>query len=126
MLQKPKGVGRLFAVASLLEALTWAGLIVGMFLKYVSGTTELGVWLFGRLHGAAFLFYVGVTIIAARRFRWSWQSTGLALLAALPPLATLLLEKWFEGRGLLTDGTAVLGTSSESFDGSESVTSPDR
>jgi hypothetical protein len=42
-----------------------------MYFKYVAGTTEAGVWLFGRLHGAAFLLYVGVAIIAARRLRCS-------------------------------------------------------
>jgi integral membrane protein len=74
-----------------------------MFLKYVAGATELGVWLFGRLHGAAFLFYVAVAIIAARRLRWPWWGTSLALLAAIPPLVTFPLEVWFERRGFLTD-----------------------
>jgi integral membrane protein len=97
------GVGRLFAIASLIEALTWAGLLVGMFLKYIAGTTELGVWFFGRLHGAAFLFYLGVSIVAARRLRWPWWGTGLALLAAIPPLVTVPLERWFERRGFLID-----------------------
>ena len=77
-----------------------------MFFKYVAGTTELGVWWFGRLHGAAFLFYLAATIIAARRLRWPWWATSLALLAALPPLVTFPLEMWFERRGYLTDTTA--------------------
>lgn len=81
--------------------------MAGMFLKYGSGTTELGVWLFGRLHGAAFVLYVAATIIAARRFRWPWWGTSLALLAAIPPLATYPLERWFERRGFLTDATAI-------------------
>ncbi|WP_397420170.1 DUF3817 domain-containing protein [Pseudohongiella nitratireducens] len=40
---------------------------MGMFLKYATATTELGVWLFGRLHGAAFLFYVVIAILSTRR-----------------------------------------------------------
>jgi integral membrane protein len=102
------GIGRLFALASLIEALTWAGLLVGMYFKYIAGTTDFGVWLFGRLHGAAFLFYLVVTMLAARRLRWPWWGTALALLAALPPLVTVPLEMWFERRGFLTDAGAIL------------------
>lgn len=94
--------GRLFAIAALIEALTWAGLLIGMFLKYVTETTDLGVWLFGRLHGAAFVFYVVVTVIAAWRLRWPLWATTLAILAAIPPLVTLPLEIWFMRLGLLT------------------------
>ena len=43
--------GRLFAAAAFLEGLTWAGLLVGMWLKYGLEVTDTGVWLFGRLHG---------------------------------------------------------------------------
>ncbi|MEX0740597.1 MAG: DUF3817 domain-containing protein [Pseudohongiella sp.] len=96
------GTGRLFAIASLIEAATWAGLLIGMFLKYVTETTDLGVWLFGRLHGAAFVFYVVVTVIAAWRLRWPFWATTLAVLAAIPPLVTLPLEIWFMRLGLLT------------------------
>jgi hypothetical protein len=59
--------GKLFVIVALVEALTWTGLLVGMYLKYVSGTTDLGVWLFGRLHGLAFLAYVVVTVLAGSR-----------------------------------------------------------
>ena len=30
--------GRLFTVIALIEAMTWAGLLIGMFLKYVSNS----------------------------------------------------------------------------------------
>ncbi len=65
-------IGRLFALAAFFEGLTWAGLLVGMFLKYGLQSSELVVWVFGRLHGAAFLFYVAVSVIAALRLRWPW------------------------------------------------------
>jgi integral membrane protein len=94
-------IGKLFAVTALIEAFTWAGLLVGMYLKYGSGTTDLGVWLFGRLHGAAFLLYVAVAFVAGARLRWPMWALLLAVLAAIPPLATLPLELWFRRRGLL-------------------------
>jgi integral membrane protein len=100
----PTTMGRLFAIAALIEALTWAGLLTGMFLKYVTETTDLGVWLFGRLHGAAVIFYVVIAVLAAWRLRWPWWATVLAVLAAIPPLVTLPLEMWFLRRGLLTRG----------------------
>ena len=93
--------GRLFAIAAFAEGLTWAGLLVGMLLKYGTGTTDLGVWLFGRLHGAAFLFYVAVTLVSAVRLRWPWWASILALLTAAPPLVTVPLEMWFRRIGLL-------------------------
>src|SRR5690606_26401181 len=85
---------------------TWAGLLVGMLLKYGTGTTGLGVWLFGRLHGAAFLVYVVVAFIAGARLRWPMWALLLAVLAAIPPLATLPLEYWYRRRGLLAVGRA--------------------
>lgn len=93
--------GRLFAIAAFAEGLTWAGLLIGMLLKYGTGTTDLGVWLFGRLHGAAFLFYLAVTLVSAVRLRWPWWASTLALLAAAPPLVTVPLEMWFRRIGLL-------------------------
>ncbi len=93
--------GRLFAIAAFAEGLTWAGLLVGMLLKYGTQTTDWGVWVFGRLHGAAFLFYVIVTLLSAMRLRWPWWAWTLALLAAVPPLVTVPLEMWFRRIGLL-------------------------
>ena len=98
--------GRWFAIAAFIEAFTWAGLLVGMVLKYGTGTTDLGVWLFGRLHGAAFLFYLVVTLGVAHRLKWPLWAAVLALLAAIPPLVTWPLEVWFKRRGLLSDTSA--------------------
>ena len=94
--------GRLFAVAAFLEGFTWAGLLIGMFLKYGPMANELGVKIFGPLHGGAFLFYVVVTVLAALRLRWPWWATLLAVIAAVPPLVTVPLEMAFRRMGLLS------------------------
>ncbi|SBV37040.1 Inner membrane protein [uncultured Stenotrophomonas sp.] len=94
--------GKLFAAAAFIEGATWAGLLVGMLLKYGTQTTELGVWLFGRLHGLAFLLYVVASVYAGIRQRWPLWALLLALLAAVPPLVTVPLEWWFRRRGLLS------------------------
>ena len=98
-------VGRVFAVVAVVEAFTWAGLLVGMFLKYVTETTEAGVWLFGRLHGAAFVAYVVIALVAAVLLRWGWFRTLVALAAAVPPLTTLLAERGLRRTGHLSDPT---------------------
>lgn len=98
---RPSRLGRLFAIVAIVEAVTWTGLLVGMFLKYVTETTELGVFVFGRLHGAAFVLYVIVTAVAAIRLRWGWKPAILAGVAAIPPLATLPLEVGLRRRGYL-------------------------
>lgn len=95
--------GRIFSIVALLEAFTWAGLLLGMYLKYGSGTTDLGVWFFGRLHGAAFLLYVAVAFYAGARLRWRMWTLLLAVLAAIPPLVTLPLEIWYRRRGFLAN-----------------------
>ena len=95
--------GKLFAVAAFLEGLTWAGLLIGMWLKYGLQATDLGVWLFGRLHGGAFLFYLAVSLFTGVRLRWPGWALLLAVLAAIPPLVTVPLEMWFRRKGLLSD-----------------------
>jgi len=99
--RSPSPVGRTFAIVAFVEASTWAGLLVGMFLKYVTETTEMGVTIFGALHGGAFLVYVAATVVAARVLRWPWQVALAGLAAGVPPLATLPFEWWVRRAGLL-------------------------
>ncbi len=96
-------IGKAFVAIATIEAFTWAGLLIGMYLKYGSGTTDLGVWLFGRLHGLAFLAYIVIAVLAGHRLRWPLWAMLLALFAAIPPLLTLPLEIWFKRRGLLSE-----------------------
>ena len=70
------------------------GLLAGMFVKYVPRTTELGVQIFGPIHGGIFMAYVVVALLASRILRWSPGTTLLALVASVPPLVTV----WFERR----------------------------
>ena len=85
----PRSLFRGLAVA---EAITWALLLTGMFLKYVTETTELGVQVFGMVHGVVFIAYCLVTLLVATDQRWSLGRLALGLVAAVPPFATLLFE----------------------------------
>lgn len=100
---QPAGIGKLFSIIALLEGVTWAGLLIGMFLKYQTQTTDLGVTYFGMLHGIVFISYVVITVLAAVRLRWPLWAILVAVLAAVPPLVTIPMEIWFKRRGLLSD-----------------------
>ena len=73
----------LFRRVAVAEAITWALLLVGMFLKYVTGTTELGVRIFGMVHGIVFVAYCVTTVLVAVDQRWSLRRTALGLAAAV-------------------------------------------
>lgn len=94
-------IGRVFAVVAFVEAFTWAGLLVGMYVKYVPETTDEIVSVFGALHGGMLLVYIAVTVFAGFKLRWRWWETALALLASIPPLVTIIVEIWLRRRGKL-------------------------
>ena len=91
-----------FRAVAVIEAVTWAGLLVGMVFKYLVSGNETGVHVFGPLHGVAFLAYVAVSLLAARRFGWRPRTALLALAASIPPLATWPFEAWAERTGRLS------------------------
>ncbi|MBB3045279.1 MULTISPECIES: DUF3817 domain-containing protein [Nocardioides] len=102
---------RLFRRVAIAEAVTWALLLVGMFLKYVTETTELGVRIFGMAHGVVFVAYCLTTVVVAVDQRWSAGRALLGLAAAVPPFFTVLFDRYAEKRGAL--GTAWRLTASE-------------
>ncbi len=89
----------LFRRVAVAEAVTWALLLTGMFLKYVTETTELGVRVFGLLHGVVFVAYGLTAVVVAIDQRWSLGRTALGLLAAVPPFATVVFDLLAERRG---------------------------
>lgn len=105
---------RLFTVFATAEAVTWTMLLIGMFLKYVTETTEVGVRIGGMAHGIVFIAYVLVTVIVWVDQKWPAKQGGVALASAIPPLLTLWTERWLDRDGhlgsswrLRTKGAAV-------------------
>lgn len=92
---------RLYRLAAIAEAVTWTLLLLGMFAKYVTATTDVGVSIGGALHGFVFLVFCAATVIVAVDQRWTLRQTMLGLGAAIPPLATIPFERWAGRRGLL-------------------------
>ena len=97
----PRTVALAFRTVAVAEALSWVGLLAGMYVKYVPETSELGVQVFGPIHGAVFVAYVVVSLVAARVLGWSRGTTLLALAASIPPLATVVFERWARRTGRL-------------------------
>ncbi|MBD8868268.1 DUF3817 domain-containing protein [Nocardioides donggukensis] len=91
----------LFRRVAVTEAVTWALLLTGMVLKYGTGTTELGVRVFGMVHGVVFIGYCLVTVLLAVDQRWSFGRLVVGLAAAVPPFLTLWFERYAAARGLL-------------------------
>lgn len=113
----PQTLFRRFAVA---EAITWALLLAGMFFKYVTHTTDLGVRVFGMVHGIVFIAYCLVAVFVGVNQRWRVGTLLLGLLAAVPPFATILFERRMARTGRL-DGDWRLGRGGET-----PVTLPER
>ncbi|WP_104483582.1 DUF3817 domain-containing protein [Actinokineospora auranticolor] len=83
-----------FRAVAVIEAVSWVGLLLGMLVKYATDYGDLGVKVFGPIHGAVFVAYVVVTLVSSRQLGWNRWTTVWALVASVPPLATLLFERW--------------------------------
>ena len=97
----PRTVAIAFRTVAVAEAISWLGLLAGMFVKYVPETSEIGVQVFGPVHGGIFLLYVVLAVVAGRVLRWSPGTVLLALAASVPPLATVWFERWAARTGRL-------------------------
>ena len=94
-------LGRLRIVA-LAEALSWIGLLVGMYFKYL-GTprTEVGVHVFGPIHGGIFIAFVVAAFAAGIACSWRPTTWLWALLGSIVPLGSVIFLIWAERAGQL-------------------------
>ena len=103
----PTTLARAFRAVAIAEACSWTGLLIGMVFKYLVVFDEIGVRVFGPIHGALFVAYVIVTPLAARAFRWDRATLVLGLLASIPPLTTLWFERRASRRGVISYSSAI-------------------
>ncbi|MDR3662184.1 MAG: DUF3817 domain-containing protein [Mycobacterium sp.] len=99
------GVSRVagwFRLIAMAEAVSWIGLLIGMYFKYL-GTprTEIGVHIFGMVHGVVFLGFLVTGVLVGRAVRWSLVTWVLAGLASIVPLASVIFLRWAERGGAL-------------------------
>ncbi|WP_280298420.1 DUF3817 domain-containing protein [Nocardia neocaledoniensis] len=91
-----------FRFLAVLEALSWIGLLTGMAFKYLPAEgNEIGVKIFGPVHGVIFVLFVITALLTARELNWSWKTTVLALASSIPPLFTVIFEVWAVRTGQL-------------------------
>jgi integral membrane protein len=92
-----------FRLVANLEALSWAGLLIGMLFKYLLAPHgELGhtlVSVFGMAHGVLVMVYVALGATVALRLGWRVPTAALALAATIPPFATLAFDRFASSRG---------------------------
>lgn len=94
----PRTIFRAIAFA---ESVSWAGLLVGIYLKRVAETTEVGVTVMGPIHGVIVLTYLVVVFYSRRTFGWNARTALMAASASVPPFATVVFEVWADRRNLL-------------------------
>ena len=95
-------VGR-FRILALAEALSWAGLLLGMFFKYVVVQNEIGVKIFGPIHGFVFVAFILVTLMTKEPLKWDARTLVLGLLSSIPPFGTVVFERWANRTGRLSE-----------------------
>ncbi|WKG01897.1 DUF3817 domain-containing protein [Mycolicibacterium sp. HK-90] len=84
-----------FRLIALAEALSWAGLLVGMYFKYLgSPRTEIGVKVFGPIHGGIFVAFVIAAVLVGLARKWDVVTWILALLASIVPLGSVIFVIW--------------------------------
>ena len=91
-----------FRLIALAEAVSWVGLLIGMYFKYV-GTprTEIGVKVFGMTHGLIFIAFVVAGLFVGIAFKWAARTWLLALLASIVPLCSVIFLIWADKNGRL-------------------------
>ena len=107
-----RSVAGWFRLIALLEAVSWVGLLVGMYFKYLrSPRTEVGVKVFGMAHGLIFIAFVVSGLLVGIASKWAAGTWLLALLASIVPLCSVIFLIWADrtGRIGVATGPATLG-----------------
>ena len=89
-----------FRLIAMAEAVTWVGLLIGMYFKYL-GTprTEVGVKVFGMAHGLVFIAFVVAGLLVGMAVKWTLGTWLLALLASIVPLCSVIFLIWADRTG---------------------------
>jgi len=95
-----RSVAGWFRLVALLEAVSWVGLLAGMYFKYLaSERTEIGVKVFGMAHGVIFIGFVAAALLAGIAFKWTIGTWLLAAIASIVPLGSVIFLIWADRTG---------------------------
>jgi integral membrane protein len=102
-LRSPVGWFRLIALA---EAVSWVGLLIGMYFKYLGEPrTEIGVKIFGMAHGLIFVGFVVAGLLTGIALKWAAGTWLLALLGSIVPLCSVIFLIWADRTGRMGSPT---------------------
>jgi integral membrane protein len=91
-----------FKIVAFAEAVSWVGLLVGMYFKYLATSrTEVGVKIFGMAHGLVFIAFIVTAVLVGLAFAWSASTWFSALLGSIVPLGSVIFLIWAERTGRL-------------------------
>ena len=89
-----------FRLIAFAEALSWAGLLIGMYFKYLgSPRTEVGVKIFGPVHGGIFIGFLVAALLVGMAVKWGVGTWLLALLGSIVPLGSVIFLIWADRSG---------------------------
>src|SRR3954451_24814560 len=78
-----KGLVKTFRAAAIAEAVTWAGLLIGMFFKYIVVKNQFGVQVFGPTHGFVMGFYIITVFLVKPELPWGRRELAIGLAASV-------------------------------------------
>jgi integral membrane protein len=105
---KKNTVAGWFRLIAFAEAVSWAGLLIGMYFKYLgSPQTEVGVKVFGPIHGGIFIAFVVVALLVGIAVKWGAKTWLLALLGSIVPLGSVIFLMWADRTGRMGAASAV-------------------
>jgi integral membrane protein len=101
-----RSVAGWFRLIAIAEALSWAGLLVGMYFKYAATPqTEIGVKIFGPIHGGVFMAFLAAALLVGISRKWNIVTWVLALLGSIVPLGSVIFVMWADRTGKLSRAT---------------------
>lgn len=99
-----------FRVIAFAEAVSWAGLLIGMYFKYLgSPPTEIGVKVFGPVHGGIFIAFLVAAAVVGIAVKWSLGTWLLALLGSIVPLGSVMFLIWADRTGRMGSESVGVG-----------------
>jgi integral membrane protein len=106
-----RGAAGWLRLVGLLEALSWVGLLLGMYFKYLgTPSTEVGVKIFGPIHGGVFVAFLVTAVIAGFTLKWRVTTWLLAGVASIVPLGTVIFLIWADRTGRMGgDAVSAIG-----------------
>ncbi|MGE2732879.1 DUF3817 domain-containing protein [Mycolicibacterium vaccae] len=101
-----------FRLVAFAEALSWIGLLAGMYFKHLASPgTEIGVKIFGPIHGGVFVAFIVAAYFAGISLQWRPVTWLLALLGSIVPLGSVIFLMWADRAGQMTAPAAETGES---------------